>query len=450
MSEEADPVGYTYLMNSLRNPRGGINMRSDTRVPSLVHVSFRSRVPDTSYKIVQATIDAIRVENKKTLEESVGASVAFLTRQISLYKDKMASVDAEMLNVIKELKEMADKLDPEQRDLIQRVTAEATIGQQAGGRAVAGETISTDPLAEIDMELSGARRSKKMLEKHIEEKDFRPESADQLQGRREDIFGKEIESKKLEIAELLAKGYLPAHPTVKRLQDGLRGTIETQEKYAKELAAFANREPTEAEKKRAERKMRDELEKQELNIETLEEKKKILEEHKKAAENVPIAETVLVGPVATKASKLKSLRDEKDILARYSYDLRKQLEDIDLRSMSEKSPVGFIVEVVEPPKMPVAPLPSQGTNNFVLGLIIAIGAGSALSYLVDSLDKSVRTSVELREKFKVPVIATIDRICTAEDLRAADARRNIIIISMAGLSAAAAAITAFAARVLNL
>ena len=62
----------------------------------------------------------------------------------------------------------------------------------------------------------------------------------------------------------------------------------------------------------------------------------------------------------------------------------------------------------------------------------------------------MRTSAELREKFKVPVIATIDRICTAGDLKAAKARRNMIVMSMAGVSAAAAAITAFAARALNL
>jgi hypothetical protein len=430
LSEEANPLRYTILMKTLRNPDAGITIKFDRLDQSLAHISFRSRRPAISYAVVQATINTIKLENARDLEEAIESSIIFLTRQLNFYKDKIATIDAEMLRVSSKLREMAVGLNVEQRELVHRITAEATMDQGYNAQAVAGEAKNIDILAELNMKLIEARRNKKMIEMRLEMKDFMP-ALSESRDKKEDIFQKAIEEKKMVMFDLQSRGALPEHPDVKRLEKAVKDLEALREK---ELSSGEERTLSEGEKKFAERKLKQDLTALNFAIETLEQQRVILEKYKKTAEGEPVAEEALVGPVAAEATKLKGLRDEKDIMARYYGNLRKQLEDTDLKSRAEKARTGFMVDVVEPPKVPVRPLSSQKFSRLLVGLVMAISAGSAISYLVDSMDKSIRSAADLRNKFQIPVIASIDRIYTLADIKSRRIQRSIIIISMGGFA----------------
>jgi hypothetical protein len=443
LSEEKNPLRYTMLMNALRNPRGGIMIQFDRRDQTLAHISFKSSTPAISYAVVQATINVIKLENVRTMQESIESSITFLTRQLNFYKDKIATIDSEMLKVSTKLREMAVGLNIEQRELVYRMTSEWFLQQGNNDRPMMGDARNTDILAELDMKLVEAKKNKKMLEMRIEKKDFTPVQSES-QDKKEDVFKKAIEERKMAIFDLKSRGALPDHPEVKRLEKAVKDLEALREK---EAAGGKESELSENEKKFIERKLKDDLVELNYTIETLEEKKAILEQYKKASASAPAAEEALVGPVAAEATKLKALRDEREVMVRYYNDLRKQLEDADLRSRAEKARAGFIIDIVEPPKAPITPLQSQKSGKLFLGLIIAIGAGSALSYLVDSMDKSIRSASELRNKFHIPVIASIDRIYTAADVKSRRERRNMIIISMMATAVLAMIATRVAALI---
>jgi hypothetical protein len=427
LSEKSEPLRYAALMNALRSPRGGISIQSDRRAMNLFRISFRDRSPDICYKVVQSTINVIKLERTRALEQSIESSVIFLTRQLNFYRDKIDTVNAQMLRVSTKLRDMAIGLNPELRELVHKITAEATIEQGAGARAIMGEARNTDTLAELDMKLVEAERNKKMMELRLERKDFIPAISESLD-KNEDIFQRSIEEKKMAIFELKSRGALPEHPDVKKLEKAVKDLEALREKDA----FISNERPLSAgEKKIAERKLKKDLRELNFTIETLKEQRVVLEKYRIAVAGEPVAEEALVGPVAAEATKLKGLRDEKDIMMRYYSTLRAQLEETDLRSRMEKSSEGFTIDIVEPPKVPLKPIPTQGTRQLFFGLIMAIGAGSALSYLVDSLDKSIRSAAELRNKFQMPVIASIDRIYTAADIKSRRVQMGVISISLA-------------------
>jgi len=433
MSEISNPIRYNLFMNALRNPKSGIIIQFDRRDSSLVTISFTSRIPVVCNKIVQATIDVMRIENRRADEETVGSTISFLTNQLDLYKNKLAAVDSEMVKVSTKLKEMAEGLNVEQRELVHRITSELVMQQQYNDRAIMGEARNTDVLADLEMKLVEAKRNKQLVEMRIKNKDFTPVRSES-QTLKEDIYEKAIEEKKRTMFTLISKGYLPEHPMVKQLKEGIKDLEAYSEEQAQVEAGRDKDKLSEKEKKLIENKMRGELEDINFAIDTLDEKKKVMEGYKKASERAPAIEEALVGPVAAEASKLRGLRDEKEMIIRYYNDLRKQVEDADLRGRADKSSAGFIIDVVEPPNIPLTPVHTSRLNYFMLGLMVAVGLGAACSYLADSLDTTVKSPSELREELHIPVLASIDMMQTPAMVKLAREQSTFLVVALIVLS----------------
>jgi len=434
VSEETNPIMHNALLRGLRNPKGGISIQSDRNDPNLAHISFSGINPQVCYKVVQSTIDVLKLENKNSSNEFFDSNSLFLTRQLSFYREKLGVVDAEIYNVATKLKEMAGGLKPEQRELIYRITQESTLEQPGGQGAVQGDAGNVDIVADLEMQLIDAKKRKQVVEMRINSKNFDiTRNVSQDPGLQQELLDKTIAEKKIAMNNLVARGFLPAHPDMKLLQNNIDNLEQLRDYGLQESTKEAERPPTETEKKLAEQKALKELEELNVTVDTLSEK---IAAMKDTAGTLPI-EAELVGPVAVEAARLRELKDEKSIVLRYYSDLRKQLEDTDLRSRAERASMGFIIDIVEPPKTPVTPLTAQKINKLFFGLMMAIGAGSALSYVVDSLDRSFRTAAELREMFKIPVLASIDRIYTYEDSRADRMRMRSILFTLLAISAGA-------------
>jgi capsular polysaccharide biosynthesis protein len=137
-----------------------------------------------------------------------------------------------------------------------------------------------------------------------------------------------------------------------------------------------------------------------------------------------------MGAVSVSASRLMDLRNEKEVTQRYYNDMRQQLEGAELKSRMEKEEAGIEISIIEEPKVPLEPIPTQKGKTVFMGFIIALAAGAGLAYLVDSLDRSVKSSPELRHLLHIPVVGVIDRINTNYDMKITKVRRNTIIISL--------------------
>lgn len=438
VTEQTNPIWYNILMNRLRSGKGGIEIDSSKSSPGLVGISFTSSSPAVCYRVVQATIETIKIENRKTVEESVDSAVRFLTRQLNLYRDKLSTIDGEILKASAKLRDMATGLNVEQRELVFRITDEQIMQQQGDDRAVAGGTRNINLLADLEMKLIETKNRKQLLQMRIDNKDFTSMSSGS-QDLKDDVFARAVEEKKLAMFELVSRGCLPDHPDVKRLQKGISDLNALREKQMQEMADSGERELSDTEKKLAEQVIKKEAKELDYSIGILQEQVGLAKKYSAALEKAPVAEEALVGPAANEASRLRELRDERSIFARYYNDLRKQLEETDLRGRAEKADAAFVVEVVEPPTLPVSPLRKKTVNKFFLGLVFAIGTGAGLSYLVDSMDKSIRSAAALREMFQIPVLASIDRISTIADRQADRARRMGIIISIFVISVVAMA-----------
>ena len=85
------------------------------------------------------------------------------------------------------------------------------------------------------------------------------------------------------------------------------------------------------------------------------------------------------------------------------------------------------MKVVEEPRIPLAPLPKKTTKLFMLA-IVAIGIGTMLAFLADSLDSSIKTREEIREFLQTPILAAISRFYTPEESKAKQRRINIMLI----------------------
>lgn len=426
--EETYPARYNRLVDTLRNPRTGINMVFDRKDPSLLNISFISTSPDVAYKIVQATIATIRIENRKAIEDAIETSLFFLRKQLIFYKNKLTAIDQEMVRIKDELKELSVGLSPAEADLVREVTSAATFGgtgEFAAQKAVKFEEI----LADLNLQLVDATKKKEFLEEHINNKDFSYQlmESQNISG---EVFNKAIAEKELAVSDLIARGYLPDHPVLKRLKKSLDDLKAIGSARIEDVTGGAL-EMTESEKKSAEEAMKADLKDVEFTIEALKAKIATIENYRQTAEEKLRQSGTGLSPVAIKVAQLKELKSEKEITEKYYNDIRKQLEETDLKNRVEKSDAGFVINVVEEPKIPINPLPSKKTAGLLLGMVMAIGAGVVCSYTADSLDKSIKSAAELRELFRIPVLGAVDKIYTVQELEAERLRGKTIGISLA-------------------
>jgi hypothetical protein len=79
--------------------------------------------------------------------------------------------------------------------------------------------------------------------------------------------------------------------------------------------------------------------------------------------------------------------------------------------------------------MPTNPIPFQKTQKIAFGFLLSVFIAGLLAYIVDSLDTSVKSAVELRTLLKIPVLGSVDQISTINEVRAKSLRNKAIVIS---------------------
>src|SRR4030043_2003287 len=98
VDEKKDPQTY----NSLRAQLRSIGIRYDPKI-SIATVTYKSSSPEICYKVVQATINTLKSEIKKTTQRKLKAGLEFLRQQLTYYKNKIKIIDEEISSIKSEL-----------------------------------------------------------------------------------------------------------------------------------------------------------------------------------------------------------------------------------------------------------------------------------------------------------------------------------------------------------
>ena len=166
-------------------------------------------------------------------------------------------------------------------------------------------------------------------------------------------------------------------------------------------------------------------------IETLKEKRDSYV--KEVAEDAGIdAESYIniVGSLPRQEEELTRLNRDKAINERIHAMLLERLETAKITESLDVSDNRTKFRIIEPARFPLVPIkPSKLKVNF-LGLILGCMCGGGLVYVLEYTDSSFKSEDDLKEAFDHPVLGSISKIVTEEDVKRKQKLRNKIIFSV--------------------
>jgi len=68
------------------------------------------------------------------------------------------------------------------------------------------------------------------------------------------------------------------------------------------------------------------------------------------------------------------------------------------------------IRIIDPARIPINPVKPRKILNLIIGFIVGISLGAVLAFVLESLDKSIKTTEEAEEYLNLPVFSTIPRI----------------------------------------
>jgi len=420
LDKKKDPKKYKDAYAKTRRFKFKYNEKNNT-----LAIFYKSYNPTLCYKMIHSAIDALRKEIKRSTKSRIDTGLSFLKKQETYYRDKIRNIDQEISKIKSELKTKEADLSDEERILISEITGERDIAikDQTRLRKLAKYD---ELLAELPLKLLEAKKHKQILEKAIATEEYVLPAKNPEDDRYVRQYTKQISDSELAITTLELRGYLPEHPDIKKLQRNIKSLKVLREKRIASLEEYVSGERGDRIEE-AEKKAKTDLKKVNMEIETLEDKVKLLKEKYAEASGVGVKEPASLSILAT---RLKELRGEKEISQRYYQEIRRHLGEAELRSRVEESEAGITVVVINRPYTPSNPIPFQKTPKVVWGLVISLFLGSGLAYGVDSLDNSIKSATELREFLHTPILGSIDRIYTQREVQLNTLRRNSVIIAL--------------------
>jgi hypothetical protein len=446
LDESRDPIDFSNRINRLRSRNDGLRI---SKSGDLLTISFQDESPQLCYKVVSSAVNLIQTESKRSSQKDLESGIAILKNQLEFYRNKMKEIDVNILAVQDEIRDKAANMDDQERRLLSQILGKThDVGKTdlAVQKGVQYETL----ISELNLELLTVKRRKEMLERRLQSGDIMPAqraapSVNFKEDRAIQEYDKSIANKRLELSSLLAQGYMPAHPSAIKIQNQIDRITALKEARLIELRDNAPdpNESTYAEKQRAEDALISEIEELDFQIELLGDKIQMLSRYQEETEESLKGPEITPGEVSNLALKLTELRKEKEISISYHANLRKQLEDAEIKGRFQQEEGALKINIIEEPKMPLRPIPFQNLPKILMGMMLAIGTGIGLAYTVDLSNNPIRSSSELRELISLPVLASIDKLITIHEERTRNIRFAAIIIGLILFMVSSRAIVGF-------
>ena len=125
-------------------------------------------------------------------------------------------------------------------------------------------------------------------------------------------------------------------------------------------------------------------------------------------------------------------RDYENIKRNYQSLLNKKLE-AQLASNMERKQKGEQFKILDTARIPQKPYKPNRKKILLFGMILGLGLGGGLAYLLEYMDHSFRDIKELEVFTKLPVIASIPMILTKEEIKRKEIKKKIAYASSLGI-----------------
>ena len=101
-----------------------------------------------------------------------------------------------------------------------------------------------------------------------------------------------------------------------------------------------------------------------------------------------------------------SVKDEDPVLAQ---NITNTLTEVFQKEVKEIMKMDN-VQIIDPAPLPLAPIEPNRVRNVLLGALVGLAAGIALAFLLEYLDRSVKTEEQAEELLGIPVLGAVPKI----------------------------------------
>jgi polysaccharide chain length determinant protein (PEP-CTERM system associated) len=234
---------------------------------------------------------------------------------------------------------------------------------------------------------------------------------------------------KRELASLESR-YTENHPDVKRLKQMIAnledrstdaGRADEQSKAEDTAPALTESEIRSA---RAGDVRSTQLQQVELEINTI--KKEITD----VQSRIKVYQTMVEDTPKREQELLSLKRDYENLRELYNSMLNRKLE-AEIAVSMEKKQKGEQFRVVDPAKMPSRPISPDSRKVMLITIVLGLGLGGGLAYLLEFMDSSYRSPEELEKELQLPVLVSLPFRYTEIELRRMKMQKILIAVSVA-------------------
>jgi succinoglycan biosynthesis transport protein ExoP len=402
-------------------------------------IAYRGKNPDTVQK-VDGTLASLYLEqNIKTREAQAKTTTKFLEAELKNLEGRIKDLG----DKITIFKEQHDGLLPEQQDFNRQQAARLDLenkqldsnirAQEESKTYLQGQLATVSPDATVTGSsgvISPADRLKALQLKLVDLRSkFSDDYPDVQKTRREiaelkkmtgqtggsaDMRRQKLTQLRAKLAEMQGK-YSDQYPEVKELKNEIAQLEHEPVKASSSQMGSAPDNP-------AYINLTTQIKAADINIASMRNQQAAIQEklrmYRQRLEEAPKVEQ----------DYLALTRDYKDAAAKHQELLNKILEARIAQGM-EESQKGQKFTLIDPASYPDAPVAPNRWLIMLVGLICSLGVGFGTVALVEHLDHSVKNSDELMQLTGLPVLGTIMRIKTKEDISRARRNRRLIWVT---------------------
>ena len=409
----ARPARYKELAAKLGSSKDGLSYQwTQKETIYLLDIGFLYNNPKICYRIVKAVDDTLLKASEQKVSRETADTIAFLSGQEKFYKEKLDAIDRETESVKRELVKNYPDLTDDEKALVTQSSSTVNIATTA---ALKNYVTHEEAASKLRDELTGLQKKRDRFRSELESGtltplyDFEDRDSDNAVL---DEFASSISEKELEIARLIAGGYKKKHPFVVRLLIEINSIKQARRKY---LNRMIPPKPGTYEYDMAREKMLIEIDDLDLRIGYLKESIEATD-RSKAFVTTQMGSESVKEPIREKVAALVNLNSERSINAAYYMGMKQKLADAELKARTDRERGGFTIVMAREPSIPAKPDSSRAQKIIFQGLIIGMLLGVGAAYLLEKLNDPIRSDRELAEFLVIPVIGTINRIATAQDV----------------------------------
>ena len=429
VSNDSDPVLYNSYINRLRS-RSGIRIEFQKGTDQAVSVSYKSSDPYEAYKVVDATIQTIIETNKADTKNLINTNVSFLGKEVESAKEEIQRIEKEILQIRAGLP--SDALSEHDNS---KLAANPFASNYSIDGAIKKSKEYGESLSELRFSLLVAEKERKRLLKQLDDGSYLTDTKgleavlDLDNDPTIKSTNDKILAKKQSLNELSSKGFKDAHPEVRSLLKEIKNLETLKNDRLFEIKNQQNTNSIELTKLKIERNHRAKIQNKVNEIESIKDRIKATELYQNELKEKGKGIGGQLDHLSRQKAKLIELENSREI-AKDSYNqIAKRLQVSERESRFKDGEFGMIIEVAEEPILPTSPLPLAHSSLIFMGLMISCIFSLGLASLLTIFDSSVHTAAELRDVLAVPVLGSIDKIITDDEVRASRIK-SLIILSL--------------------